>query len=216
VSRVYDNLLLRNPMLQAPPVNGTMWLRFMREFSRYTNNGYLGAINMDVDAVRFDRTGAGVPPAVVVVPVASTVYCYQFSGAALNELFFTLAVPEWFRSDTHNLVFHVHWGPTSAVAGQVVWKVDYIVSDPGTALAGPAVTVAIPTTGWVATGGVADAHIVTDLTAIAGSALMTATAATGTASMLLGRLYRDSVADANDTYAAASWMWRLEAKFTEV
>lgn len=215
MSKVYDIAMLRDPVVCRAPPDELIWSKFIRQLSSFTNNGYTGAHNMDVDAVRFDGpVSPAAAPAVVAIPGGSTVYALQFSGAAVNEVFFRMAIPEWFRIDTFNLLFRVHWGPSSAAAGQVVWNVDYQVSDPGTALAGPATTVGIPA-GFIATSGTADDHQVTDLTAIAGSGLATATAVSGEASMLLGRLWRNP-ADANDTYAAAVWLWRLEARFVEV
>lgn len=202
-------------MVGRMPATPMDWSQFIRELSRYTANGYTGALNIKHDQIVFDGPpSAAAAPAAVAIPVGSTVIARQFSGAAVNELFFTMVIPEWFRHDGFNLVFRVHWGPTSAAAAQVVWNLDYILSDPGTVLAGPATTVGIPA-GFVATGGVADAHIVTDLTAITGSALATATAAAGEASMMMGRFWRNPAAAA-DTYAAASWLWRLEARWVEV
>lgn len=214
MSAIYDYTLLRNPMFQVAPVGNSTWNRFMRELSRYTANGFTGAYNLDCDPVPFESMATAAAPAVVAIPGGSTVVARQFSGAAVNEVFFTLAIPEWFRNANFNLEFRVHWGPTTGAAAQVVWAVDYELSDPGTALAGPATSLAIPA-GWVATGGVADAHIVTPLATVSGSALATATAAAGEASMLLGRLWRNPLS-ANDTYAAAAWLWRLEARWVEV
>lgn len=215
MSRVYDEQLLRNPILHRMPDNATSWNQMVRELSRYTSNGVIGAHNMDIDPVRFDGpVSPAAAPAAVVIPGGSTVYALQFSGAAVNEVFFRMAIPEWLRDDRFDLVFRIHWGPTTAAAGQVVWNVDYQVSDPGTALAGAATTVGIPG-GFVATSGIADDHMVTELTAVAGSALATATAVTGEAGMLLGRFWRNPAAAA-DTYGAAAWLWRLEARFKEV
>lgn len=214
MSVVYDYALLKNPMCQKPPVDGFTWNRFMREMSRYTSNGFTGAYNLDCDPVAFSPILTAAAPAVAAIPGGSTVVGWQFSGAAVNELFFTLAVPEWFRHDAFDLEFRVHWGPTTGAAAQVVWNVDYELSAPAGVLAGPATTISIPA-GFDVTGGVADAHRMIALTPIAGSTFQVATAASGEATLLLGRLWRNP-ADAADTYAVASWLWRLEARWVEV
>lgn len=213
MSRVYDNAVLSNPGMQNMPVSGNDWSVFVRTLSTVTSNGYTGAMNLIVDPVRFSGIVTAAAPAVAAIPGGSTVYAQQFSGAAVNELFFSVVVPEWSRNDGFSLEFVLHWGPTTAAAGNLVWNIDYQVSDPGTAFAGPAVTVATASTP-VAAGGVADAHISTAFTAIAGSALKSPTATDGVSSMMLGRLWRNPP-HANDTYAAAAWLWRLEARLKE-
>lgn len=213
MSLVYDQAMLSSPGVQRMPVGEADWLSFIRELSKLTCNGFTGARNLGGDPVAFEGMATAAAPAVVAIPGGSTVYARQFSGAAVNELFFTLAIPEWARNDNFTLDFLAHWGPINAGAGNVVWKIDYELSDPGTALAGPATTLGVPGVS-VAAGGMADAHIVTSFTSIAGSALATPTAAAGVSGMMLGRLWRNP-ADAADTYASAAWLWRLEARFTE-
>lgn len=113
-----------------------------------------------------------------------------FDGAGANEeVHFTVQLPHGYRTGS-TLKPHVHWTPTTADAGNVVWQFEYTVQEVGGTFA--AGTLADCTT--TAAGGTAWVHKITACPDIDDSGL-------GISSVMYGRLMRDGD-HASDTYEA--------------
>lgn len=143
--------------------------------------------------------GAAAPDQVTWVS-ASNLKVRGFDGTNTTEmLYFEAQFPHAYKegSDIHA---HVHWGPTTANAGNVKWNMEYSWVNIGDVA--PAVT----TTSVVqAAGGTAYKHNMVDFPVISGSGKTLS-------SMLVGRLYRNPTDDA-DTYAYDAALLEIDFHF---
>ena len=115
-------------------------------------------------------------------------------------MFFTIQFPHGYKlgSDVYP---HVHWTPTDAGAGSVVWQLEYSWADIDEVF--PAVT---PIEIADAAAGVAWTHQLASFAAVTGSG------ATGVSSMLVCRLFRDP-AHASDTYGSDAALLEFDVHF---
>lgn len=128
-----------------------------------------------------------VPADPIVYGPAGAVRIRGFNGAGVTEsLDFTAQLPHGYKEGT-NLEPHVHWCPTTANAGNVIWRLDYYWLNVNATI--PVLTQV--DTGAVAAGGVAWAHQVAELPAIVGAGFLLS-------SMLMCRIWRDPTGA--DTY----------------
>lgn len=133
------------------------------------------------------KTGASAPDLAAFLG-AGSLLVLAFDGAAtLEQCYFTAQLPHSYKEGT-NLYPHVHWTPTTADAGDVVWQLEYSwVNVDGTFGASTTIETAA-----AAAGGTAWVHKKTSFAAITG-------ASKTISSMLVCRLFRDP-AHASDTY----------------
>lgn len=114
-------------------------------------------------------------------------YTYLFDAAAEEELFFAVQLPHsWLEGS--DIFAHVHWVPTTANAGNVVWGLEYSWANIEGVYAN-----SVLTTVTDSTDSTAKKHIMSNFPVIAG-------AGKTASSMILCRVYRKA-ADAADTYA---------------
>ena len=136
---------------------------------------------------------AGIkPPGLVKVNdngAGSTgVYYYGFDASTEEEVFFTIQLPHRVKAGT-GIRPHIHWGPVNANAGNVVWGLEYCISNVGEAASN---TTIITATG--AAPGALRTQVITSFPEIAGTDIREST-------LLNCRFFRKA-ADALDTYAA--------------
>lgn len=74
----------------------------------------------DPDFLQIQDDGAG----------SQGLFTYQFSPNTEEELYFVTQMPHGWVAGT-NIDCHVHWGPTSANIGGVVWGVEYSIASAG-------------------------------------------------------------------------------------
>lgn len=138
------------------------------------------------------RLGATAPDDCNFVGDATLVKALCFTGttsATDEEVHFTIQIPHGYKVGS-DLYPHVHWAPTSTGAGNVVWQLEYTVSEIGGTF-GAASTEACTAT---AAGGTAWVHKISGCTTISDAGL-------GISSIMYGRLFRDPD-NAGDTYEA--------------
>lgn len=136
---------------------------------------------------------AGIkPPGLVKVNdngAGSTgVYYYGFDPTTEEEVFFTIQLPHRVKAGTQ-IKPHVHWGPTTTGVGNVVWGLEYCISNVNE----PASNTTILTATGAAPGTLKQ-QVITGFPPIAGTQLRES-------SLLNCRFFRKA-ADAADTYAA--------------
>ena len=88
------------------------------------------------------------------------VYTYQFSASAAQDLQFITQIPHGWQPGSL-IRPHIHWAPSSANVGNVVWQFEYTIAGPGAVF--PAVTIIDPIT--VAAGG-SGVHLINGFTPI--------------------------------------------------
>lgn len=187
---------------------------------RWNGSAWVENTNFKVDANGFLTLGVSVWDDVRVPVTATTrqgtqdptftrvkddgagsqgVFAYLFNQTTEEELYFTLEVPTTYKSGT-TIYPHVHWAPTTAGAGNVVWGLEYTwVNVDGTFGNTTLSTVTD------STDSTADKHLEVEFAGISG------TGKTGQ-SMLICRVYRKA-ADAADTYAASAALFNIDFDF---
>lgn len=144
--------------------------------------------------------GASAPDLVTYGP-SGNLLCNGFDGAVTTEQVFAQAqFPHRMEPGT-DIEPHVHWSPTTADAGDIEWKLEYI-------WVGVNETAGAPTTiecQDTSTGTAWD-HLIADCGTISNSGNE------GISSMLTIRLYRDPT-DGNDTYAADACLNEVDFHF---
>jgi hypothetical protein len=135
------------------------------------------------------RVGA-VAPGFDAFLGAGGLYAYTFdgSGARVEEVHFVIQIPHSYKEGS-NIYPHVHWTPTTADAGNVVWQLEYTWAN----ISGTFPAVATIASTAAAAGGTAWVHKMSVFAAISG-------ADKTISSMLVCRLFRDG-GHASDTYA---------------
>ncbi len=121
--------------------------------------------------------------------VDANMKCYRFEGiGALEELSYSWDLQHDYKANT-DVVFHIHWAPTSAAAGDVYFKIYYVWEAMGSVIPAPTL-LTVPA---VPAPGVAWHSSRTDFTIPGVGRTFNA--------RLVVRLIRDPT-DAADTYAA--------------
>ncbi len=141
-------------------------------------------------------SGASAPDLVTWIN-ASNLRVKAFDGTTTSEqLYFEVQFPHNYKEGT-DLHAHIHWGPTTADAGDVKWNLEYSWVNIGDVA--PAVQT-VAATG--AAGGTAFRHNMVDLPVISGSGKTLS-------SMIVGRLYRNP-SDGSDTYGFDAALLELD------
>ena len=112
-------------------------------------------------------------------------------GATLEQVYFTIQLPHSYKLGTP-IYPHVHWGPTTAGAGNVIWNLEYSWVDNGRVSPAAATIQATDAAGGAAwTSQTASFDAITPVNGTNGDIL---------SGMITCRLYRDPTL-AGDTYA---------------
>lgn len=201
-----DERLLANPTLGQQPKDGRGWQFYLRELARYTVGGNpRGIFDIAHGAVPVVALSAA-PAAAIIIPGTAGLYARQFSGVANQQVEFTIAMPPAVLRSDHRLLLTVHWGPDAASAAAapqaVQWKYEIATQTVGAAVgAGAELTDTVSPNTTV----VAEDYLVNDFPNPINCSSLKQT--------LIGRLWRDGVADACNTPV---WLWRLQATVYEV
>ena len=120
---------------------------------------------------------------------AGGLLAWRFTGVGVlvNEVYFTVQLPHGYKEGT-DIVPHVHWTPTDANAGNVVWQLEYSWQN----VNGGAFPATTTITTTQAASGTAWDSLVANFAAISGTGKQIS-------SQLVCRLFRDP-AHASDTY----------------
>lgn len=145
--------------------------------------------DMRVPATNF-QVGASAPDLAAFGPSGNLLaYAFAGTGAIVEQAFFNLQMSHKYKLGT-NLIAHIHWAPTTADAGNVVWQLEYFWADElGTYGAPTTITITD------ASDGTPWKHQIADFPVIAASAGK----GDSISSILVCRLFRDP-AHASDTY----------------
>jgi hypothetical protein len=130
------------------------------------------------------------------------VFAYHFDPTTEEEMFFTTQLPHRWDQGTE-LHPHIHWSPTTAVAGDVVWGLEYIIFNPTGAI--PATTTTLTAT--ASTNASTDAQV-TMFGTINGTGFTES-------AQLCCRVYR-AAGDAADTYTADAVAFEIDIHFLAV
>ena len=145
------------------------------------------------------RTNATAPDLIAFAPAATTLLTYGFDGTGTDEqAYFAIQLPHSYKEGT-DIYPHVHWTPTDANAGTVVWTLEYTWINRDATASAPTT---IKTTA-VNAGGVAWVHKYSDFTDISGTGKKIS-------SMLMCRLTR---LGADDTYAHDAALLEVDFHF---
>jgi hypothetical protein len=133
---------------------------------------------------------------------SSTLKIYAFDGAGVlvEEVFLSVQLPHRYREGT-DVYPHVHWVPTTAGAGSVVWQLEYAAANPVTGVFPNVSTIEIAD----AAAGVAWQHQIAPFAAIDGSDFKIST-------MLHCRLFRDPT-HGSDDYAGDAGFLEFDLHF---
>jgi hypothetical protein len=133
------------------------------------------------------RTNATAPDLIAFAPATTNLLVYGFNGNATTEqCYFAIQLPHGYKTG-EPIYPHVHWTPTDANAGTVVWSLEYTWADTNEAFIAPKTI----TSTAVQAGGTAWVSKYSSFPAIFGPG------GDGLSSMIICRLFRNP---ANDTY----------------
>ena len=153
-------------------------------------------IRVPVNSVRI---GAAFPPD--WENLTDSLYVLAFDNGANNEqVYFTVQVPHTYKIGGE-IRAHIHWGPSDAGAGNVIWGLEYSIANVGDVF--PSSTTISAT---VASTGDANDHIQTELGNINVSGI---TEDVDISTMLICRLFRNS-SSGSDTYAADAYLYEID------
>jgi hypothetical protein len=161
--------------------------------------GNISASSLYIDPPRWDdlrvpltSTVAGGANDPTLAAFRGTVRSWSFSNLVIQELFFIAQLPHYYKTGT-DIFPHVHWSPSDAGAGNVVWGLEYSVN-PSAEAGG---TFPAPNTIQViqAAAGVQYQHQRASMPAILGVGMRIS-------AVLIGRLFRNTV---GNTYASAAF-----------
>lgn len=134
--------------------------------------------------------GVGASPPDSIALNGGAIYVKAFDGAAITEQLFFSTEYNHEAKNGADIVFHVHWSPTTAGAGNVKWQLTYQWVNVDGSFAGAETTISVVQ----AAGGVAwSANKIAFPTVIGTGKTI--------GSQIVGRFFRDPT-DAADTYAA--------------
>ncbi len=131
------------------------------------------------------RASGGTSP--VFAQLQGNLYGYRFSGIAMNEIFFELQMPHSWKIGT-TIYPHVHWVSAGSSTSDVTWGMDYEWKDLGEAFTG--------TTSNVSSSATPGGLKVHNITNIPSSGVTESDK--NISSMIMCRLYRDGLNDANN------------------
>ena len=165
-------------------------------YSEFEADGHLNLVGdaqpwSDIDIVITEKSGAGIdsPDYILFKDNGSGsqgVFNYAFSPTAEEELFFEAKIPHDYAEGS-DMDFHLHWSPSTANAGDVVWAVEYVWTEKN----GTATNTTI-TSSTITSDGVAFRHQVdTIIPTLSGTGR-------GIGGIISGRIYRIADAAADD------------------
>lgn len=125
------------------------------------------------------------------------VFTYLFDSSTANEVFFHLQLPHAYKLGS-NLRFRVHWAPTDADTGYVLWGLEYTLANVSTTFGDTLILEATATA-----HGAARFHHLTELGENTASDTLIA-------AMLLCRLYRKG---SSDTYAGKAALLEFDVHY---
>jgi hypothetical protein len=134
--------------------------------------------------------GLGATPPDSIPINGGTIEVRAFDGVAITEQLFFGTEYNHEAKEGADIVFHLHWSPTTAGAGNVKWQLTYKWINIDGSFAGAETTISVTQ----ASGGVAWSSNKVSFPAVSG-------AGKTIGSQIVGRLFRDPT-DAADTYAA--------------
>ncbi len=191
---------MTNPTIQAKTEDGKpLLLKFVRlpepewDDMRVPMTSVKAAGVRDPDFIQFRDDGGG----------STGVFSWAFigTGALIEELFFSAQIPHGYVEGT-DLEAHVHWSPSTAAAGNVVWQLEYTVADEIAGVFGTTTLLVAPA---VSTESTQYKHIRSELGQIPGTGL-------GISSIIIGRIFRDP-ANGSDTYGADAFLLEVDFHF---
>ena len=145
------------------------------------------------------RIGSAFPPD--WENITDGLYVLAFDDGANDEqVYFVVQIPHNYKIGGE-IEAHVHWGPSDTGAGDVIWGLEYSIANMGDVF--PSSTTISVT---IASGGIADKHIYTDIGSIDTSGI---TEVTDISTMLICRLFRNS-SSGSDTYAADAYLYEID------
>lgn len=110
------------------------------------------------------RQGGSAPAFAVFI---GGIFEYRFDAGQANEVHGSFEIQHDYKEGTA-LDFHVHWSPSTTNAGNIVWGVEYVVSNIGSAFAATAETVSMTP---AAAPGVLRRHVLSDVAQVPGTGL---------------------------------------------
>lgn len=126
------------------------------------------------------------------------VFSSSFSAVAIEQLFFIAQLPHYYKQGT-NIRPHIHWSPSDAAAGNVVWGLEYSVQNPANAPFGLTTAIGV----IQAAAGVAFQHQRASFPEINGSGFRIS-------ALIIGRIFRNTV---GNTYGSAAFAHDLDFHF---
>ena len=133
------------------------------------------------------RTGASAPGFDAFL-AAGGLLVPTFDGInTIEQVYFSVQLPHSYKEGT-NIIPHIHWTPTTADAGNVVWQMEYSWGTIGSAFPAAATI----ETAAAAAGGTAWVHKMTDFAELNGNGKTVS-------SIIIGRAFR-AWNHASDTY----------------
>lgn len=131
------------------------------------------------------------------------VYALAFGKTVVEEVFFSCQIPHSWKIGS-NLNPHIHWSPSDTDTGDVMWVLEYTISEIG-GIFGDTEIISVVDAG----DGVAHKHQYADLGDIDMSAY---TSASDVSIMLMCRLYRNGIAP-QDTYDNDAFLLEIDFHF---
>jgi hypothetical protein len=151
----------------------------------------LGGVN-DPGFQLFRDDGAG----------STGVFSYAFIGTGIleEELFFAAQLPHTYKEGT-DILAHVHWSPSTAAAGNVVWQMEYTKSS----VNGTFGNTTLLTGTADSTDSTQYKHLVATVGTISGTGMKIS-------DVIICRIFRDP-AHASDTYGADAFLHEIDFHF---
>lgn len=156
-----------------------------------------------VPIVGANATGASAPALIKVNDdgAGSTgVFAYNFIHTAEREVMFILQLPHRVKAGT-SVKPHIHWEAGTAGAGNVIWGLEYVISNIGVAAGGTTII----KTAATATSGAVKTQQITGFPEIVGTNIKEST-------LINCRLFRDAT-NVLDTYAAGAIALNFDIHF---
>lgn len=184
------------PVISPATANGTT-LQYSTDSNSWVNSpGNWSSLN--ISALVMFKEGTSDPS---YSSVTSGLGTYLFSHGSTQELFFNCILPHNYNEST-DITPLIHYIPTSANSGNVVWGIEYSWSNPGEVFPTPSVSTVI-----TPTNSTAFEHIAADFTPLSGSGKLIS-------SILSCKVYRYGTS-VSDTYADDAGLLFVDFKFQQ-
>jgi hypothetical protein len=120
------------------------------------------------------------------------IYTFRFDAGSADEVHGAVELQHDYREGS-NLVFHVHWSPSTTNTGNIVWGVEYTVQNPNGVFAAPTTVAMTP----AAASGTVARHQLNNIVTITGTGLKIG-------AILAFRLYRQN--GGTDTFTGNAFL----------